>query len=175
VQSITNRLALLFFAITLAAIGGLYIGVISGLDRGVREKKLDTLDVLARQYSGPIRTALDASLDRRVLDARVRRAADASGARVTLLGVNEGTQGQQGLEPRDPAAGDEHAVEALAVAMCALDDGANDGAAQDDEGDRADEEDGQCGARVEDVRTSGTNPKQHAGENDRGHDRADGD
>jgi signal transduction histidine kinase len=104
VQSITNRLALLFFAITLVAIGGLYIGVISGLDRGVREKKLDTLDTLARQYSGPIRTALDASLDRRVLDARVRRAADAAGARVTLLGVNEGTQGQQVYPASDSTA-----------------------------------------------------------------------
>ncbi|MGZ4269590.1 MAG: ATP-binding protein [Solirubrobacteraceae bacterium] len=103
-RSITNRLALLFFAITLVVIGGLYLGVISGLDRGVREKKLDTLSVLARQYTGPVRDALNRSLDRRVLDARVRHAADASGARVTLLGVNEGTQGQQVYPASDSTA-----------------------------------------------------------------------
>jgi two-component system, OmpR family, sensor kinase len=67
-----------------------YVGLTAGLQRGVREQKLDTLAGLSRQYAGPIHEALDASLPRRTLDRRVRAAADASGARVTLLGVSRG-------------------------------------------------------------------------------------
>jgi two-component system OmpR family sensor kinase len=72
-----------------------YLGLTTGLQRGVREQKLETLGGLARQYEGPVRQALDASLPRRTLDRRVRAAADASGARVTLLGVSRGSQGLQ--------------------------------------------------------------------------------
>jgi signal transduction histidine kinase len=71
------------------------LGLTTGLQRGVREQKLETLGGLARQYEGPVRQALDASLPRRTLDRRVRAAADASGARVTLLGVSRGSQGLQ--------------------------------------------------------------------------------
>jgi signal transduction histidine kinase len=67
-----------------------YVGLTAGLQRGVREQKLDTLAGLSRQYAGPIHEALDASLPRPTLDRRVRAAADASGARVTLLGVSRG-------------------------------------------------------------------------------------
>jgi signal transduction histidine kinase len=94
-RSITNRLALLFFAIALVAIAAVYLGVTSGLDAGVRQRKLDSLTRLARQYTPEVWQALNRSLDRKVLDSRVRAAADASGARVTLLGVNRGTQGPQ--------------------------------------------------------------------------------
>jgi two-component system OmpR family sensor kinase len=76
-------------------IGGVYLGVTSGLDSGVRNQKLDTLEGLARQYSGPIWQAIDRSLPASRLDARVRQAADASGARVTLFAVSHGTQGPQ--------------------------------------------------------------------------------
>jgi two-component system, OmpR family, sensor kinase len=74
-------------------IAGVYLGVTSGLETGVRDQKLDTLSAVASQYSNPIVDALNHSLDRKVLDARVRQAADASGARVTLLGLTRGTQG----------------------------------------------------------------------------------
>ena len=73
------------------------MGLTAGLESGVRAQKLDTLGDLARQYSPPIRQALDASLDRRTLDARVRAAADASGARVTLLGISRASAGSPGL------------------------------------------------------------------------------
>ena len=53
-------------------IAGVYLGVTSGLETGVRAMKLDTLTTVARQYSGPIVDALNHSLDRKVLDARVR-------------------------------------------------------------------------------------------------------
>ena len=74
---------------------GVYFGVTSGLDSGVRNQKLDTLTGLARQYTGPIWQAIDRSLPSSRLDARVRQAADASGARVTLFAVSRGTQGPQ--------------------------------------------------------------------------------
>jgi signal transduction histidine kinase len=76
-------------------IAAIYLGVTSGLDAGVRERKLDTLSSLARRYSGPIWQAIDRSMPATRLDARVRQAADASGARVTLFAVSHGTQGPQ--------------------------------------------------------------------------------
>jgi two-component system, OmpR family, sensor kinase len=76
-------------------IAGVYLGVTSGLDAGVREQQLDRLTRTARQYDRPIWEALNRSLENKVLDARVRKAADDSGTRVTLLGVSHGTQGPQ--------------------------------------------------------------------------------
>jgi signal transduction histidine kinase len=116
-RSITNRLALLFFAITLAVMAGVYFGATIGLGEGVRDKKLDTLTALARQYSDPIRDALNRSLDRGVLDRRVRHAADASGARVTLLGINSGTQGPQTYPASDSTAETETSDLQFDVAM----------------------------------------------------------
>jgi signal transduction histidine kinase len=108
-RSIANRLALLFFAITLVVIAAVYLGVTSGLDAGVRKQKLDALTSLARQYSPPIWQALNQSLDRKVLDARVRSAGDAAGTRVTLLGINRGTQGPQTYIASDSTA--EHEID----------------------------------------------------------------
>jgi signal transduction histidine kinase len=76
-------------------IAGVYLGVTSGLDAGVREQQLDRLTRTAREYRGPIWEALNRSMENNVLDRRVRKAADDSGTRVTLLGVNHGTQGPQ--------------------------------------------------------------------------------
>jgi two-component system OmpR family sensor kinase len=76
-------------------IAGVYLGVTSGLDAGVRSQQLDRLTRTARQYRAPIWDALNRELERSVLDRRVRKAGDDSGTRVTLLGVNEGTQGPQ--------------------------------------------------------------------------------
>jgi signal transduction histidine kinase len=76
-------------------IAGVYLGVTSGLESGVRDQKLDTLSNVARQYSGPVKQAIDRSLPAPKLDAVVRQAADASGARVTLFAVSHGTEGPQ--------------------------------------------------------------------------------
>ena len=85
-------------------IAGVYLGSPPACEAGVRAKKLDTLTTVARQYSSPIVDALNHSLDRKVLDARVRQAADASGARVTLLGLTRGTQGLQTYVASDSTA-----------------------------------------------------------------------
>jgi signal transduction histidine kinase len=76
-------------------IAGVYLGVTSGLDAGVREQQLDRLARTGRQYNGPIWDALNRALDHKVLDRRVRKAGDDSGTRVTLLGVSHGTLGPQ--------------------------------------------------------------------------------
>jgi signal transduction histidine kinase len=76
-------------------IGGVYLGVTSGLDAGVRDQQLRTLTRLSHQYSDPIWQAIDRSLPAPQLDARVRQAADLSGTRVTLFAVSHGTQGPQ--------------------------------------------------------------------------------
>jgi len=69
-----------------------YAGVLPWLEGGLREQRLDALAGVARRYAPPVRRSIAAGDDRRVLDRRVREVADAAGARVTLLGVNRGTQ-----------------------------------------------------------------------------------
>jgi two-component system OmpR family sensor kinase len=101
-------------------IGGVYLGVTSGLAAGVREQKLHALTRAAREYNHPIWDALNRSLDRRVIDHRVRTAADDSGARVTLLGVNRGTQGPQTYIASDSTAENEIADLRFGVALEAV-------------------------------------------------------
>jgi two-component system, OmpR family, sensor kinase len=87
-RSLTLRLALLFFAIVLAAIALIYLVVAPTLETSLRDQRLDTLVASARQYSPPIRRAIDTAADAPNLDAIVRQAADASGARVSLIGID---------------------------------------------------------------------------------------
>jgi two-component system, OmpR family, sensor kinase len=83
----------------IAAIAIVYLGVAPSLESNLRDQRLDSLEVAARRFSPPIRRALDSSSDARVLDRRVQRAADSSGARVTLLAIPRGDDGPQ-LEVR---------------------------------------------------------------------------
>jgi two-component system OmpR family sensor kinase len=94
-RSITNRLALLFSAILLAAIAGVYFGVTPTLESALRDQKLNSLALDARRYSGPIQASIGSNDDVRVVNRLVRHAADASAARVTLLGVTRGSYGLQ--------------------------------------------------------------------------------
>jgi two-component system, OmpR family, sensor kinase len=71
----------------IAAIAIVYLGVAPSLESSLRDQRLDSLAGAAERFSPPIRRALDASSNVRVVDRRVRRAADVSGARVTLLAV----------------------------------------------------------------------------------------
>jgi len=76
-----------------------YFGVAPSLESSLRNQRLDSLELAAQRFSPPIRRALDTSSDVQVLDRRVKRAADASGARVTLLAVPRTDAGPQ-LEVR---------------------------------------------------------------------------
>ena len=92
-RSIKNRLALLFFSITLAAIAVVYFYVAPTLASSLRAQKVHTLEIAAKAYSRALaQTAgLGASSARVVLE--VRHAAAISSDRVTLLGISHGAGG----------------------------------------------------------------------------------
>ena len=94
-RSIQYRLTLLFFAITLTAFAGIYLYVVPQLEVNLREQKLQRLSDSARQYSTELVRAIGSNVDESHVNGAVRRAADRSNVRVTLLGVSRGTQGVQ--------------------------------------------------------------------------------
>src|SRR5919112_1319275 len=93
--SLRNRLVLVFFAITLCALGALYLYVVPPLSSSLREEELRTLSDEAQRDSGDLQRAIGSNLDVRDVDRLVRQAAVQSNARVTLLGVTRGTLGIQ--------------------------------------------------------------------------------
>ncbi|HEX2015457.1 MAG TPA: HAMP domain-containing sensor histidine kinase [Solirubrobacteraceae bacterium] len=93
VGSLRNRLALLFFTITLAAIAVVYFYVAPSLESSLRAQRLVQLAAAARADSPPLQAAIGSRLSKRGVDQQVRQAADASGERVSLLGVSQGTLG----------------------------------------------------------------------------------
>ncbi len=86
--SLSNRLALVFFAITLLAIAALYLYIAPGLQSRLMGQKLTALAATARNRSGPISRAVGSSTPLPHLRRIVARTGGASGARVTLLSVN---------------------------------------------------------------------------------------
>ncbi|MTD45615.1 HAMP domain-containing protein [Conexibacter sp. W3-3-2] len=102
--TIRTRLAAIFGLIVLAAFGGVYLSVVPGLEASLTDERLRGLARTAGQYAEPIERAITTNQDVRVLDRTVRAAADASTARVTLLGVNRGTLGLQTFPKSDSTA-----------------------------------------------------------------------
>src|SRR5579884_299360 len=90
--SLRNRLALVFFAITLVAIGALYLYVAPGLRSRLLNERLRELAVSARRYSPPIAGTVGGPADLAELRARVDAASRGSQARVTLMSVSEAVQ-----------------------------------------------------------------------------------
>ena len=86
--SLSNRLALIFFAITALAIGALYLYVAPGLQSRLMGEKLTTLAVAARTHSGRLGQAVGSPTPLPEVRRLVDQTAGASGDRVTLLGVN---------------------------------------------------------------------------------------
>ncbi len=111
--SLRNRLALVFFAITLLAIGALYLYVAPGLQTRLIGAKLSELEAAANQHSGPIRRTVGSSTALRKVRELVVRTGGATGDRVTLLSVNR-VQGALQLSPEadssNPAASGELGV-----------------------------------------------------------------
>ncbi|HET8980604.1 MAG TPA: HAMP domain-containing sensor histidine kinase [Solirubrobacteraceae bacterium] len=86
--SLSNRLALVFFAITLLAVGALYLYVAPGLESRLTAEKLNILAGNARDHSGQLRRALGGSTPLPRLRRIVDETAAFSGDRVILLSVN---------------------------------------------------------------------------------------
>ena len=103
-RSLRNRLALLFFAIVLTAIAGIYLYVAPQLESSLRDEKLRGLQRAAVAYSGPLLSLIGTSGDSASVDRAVSQAADRSGSRVSLFGISQGTQGVQTFPIADSTA-----------------------------------------------------------------------
>ncbi|MDQ4049877.1 MAG: HAMP domain-containing histidine kinase [Actinomycetota bacterium] len=98
-RSLRNKLALLFLGITATAFAVIYFTVVPRLESNLQAQKLEDLERVARGAE----TTLEALMGRRdisatELDRRVRAVADATGARITLLGVQQSS----GRGPKPP-------------------------------------------------------------------------
>jgi signal transduction histidine kinase len=87
VRSLRNRLAFLFFAVTLAAIAVLYAYVVPRLQSRLRDEKLSQLTASARKTIGQIEPAVGGDMSIAEIEQIVRSASDGASARLTLLRV----------------------------------------------------------------------------------------
>jgi two-component system OmpR family sensor kinase len=92
-RSLRNRLALIFFAVTLIAIASIYLYVVPGLESSLREEKLRTLSTAANAYSKPLQATVTTSAPINDVNAALRQAGGQSNARVTLLQISHGAGG----------------------------------------------------------------------------------
>jgi signal transduction histidine kinase len=93
--TLRDRLTLWFAAIALGAIGVIYLWVVPQLEDALLEQRLRTLSSVTQRYAPSIERAIDANADTEGVDKAVRAASEDASARVTLLGVNRGTEGLQ--------------------------------------------------------------------------------
>lgn len=90
-RSLRNRLAFLFFAITLSAIGVLYLYIAPQLESRLRDEKTTQLSAAARDSVSGIRKAVAQEKSASELKRQVVNASATSNARVTLMAI--GTSG----------------------------------------------------------------------------------
>ena len=94
-SSVRNRLVLLFFAITAAAIGFVYLYVVPQLRSSLTAEKLSRLQQVGIEQSQRLGSAMDAAPTQAQLRRTVRRLSQRAGARLTVLGVREGANGPE--------------------------------------------------------------------------------
>ena len=95
VRSLRNKLALLFFAITAAALGLIYFIVMPELEDNLEQEQMSDLRRVARGAETSLETLIGRGDIRAAeLDRRVRSTADAAGARLTLLSVQRSEDGR---------------------------------------------------------------------------------
>jgi two-component system OmpR family sensor kinase len=87
--SLRNRLALVFFAITLLSVAALYLYVAPGLQSRLMGEKLTSLAQSARAHSGPLRRTVGSSTPLPTVRRIIARTANLTGDRVTLMSVNQ--------------------------------------------------------------------------------------
>jgi two-component system, OmpR family, sensor kinase len=93
--SVRNRLAALFFVITAAAVGFIYLYVVPQLRSNLEAQKLQRLEEVAAAEGGRLDRAMRQDASQAQVRRLVKGAAQRAGARVTVLGV-----------PRNPSASD---------------------------------------------------------------------
>jgi len=89
-NSVRNRLVLLFFAITSAAIGFVYLYVVPQLNSSLTAERLTRLEQRAIELTPRIERELELGQRERDLRAAIQRVAADADARVTVLGVRDG-------------------------------------------------------------------------------------
>ena len=92
-RHLRTRLALIIFAVTLVGVGFVYAYVAPSLESNLTDQKLDSLAATAQRVAPPVVALRNAQIP--VVERTVRRAADRSAARVTLLRVSRGSLGLQ--------------------------------------------------------------------------------
>jgi signal transduction histidine kinase len=93
--SVRNRLALAFFGITAAAIGFVYLYVVPQLRSNLTDEKLRRLEHVGVVQSKPIGAALDLGASVPEIRRLVRRVAQRTDTRLTLIVVRYGPNGPQ--------------------------------------------------------------------------------
>jgi two-component system, OmpR family, sensor kinase len=94
-NSVRNRLALLFFLITAAAVGFVYLYVVPQLRSSLTAEKLTRIERSLGEQSGRIETAMVAGVSQQRLRMVLRDIATRTDARVTVLGVRDGVSGPE--------------------------------------------------------------------------------
>jgi two-component system, OmpR family, sensor kinase len=92
-NSVRNRLVLLFFAITTAAIGFVYLYVVPQLRSSLTAEKLTRLESAAAEQSQRLTSAMEEGASQARLRGLVRDVAQETDARVTILGLRGGSIG----------------------------------------------------------------------------------
>lgn len=87
-RSIRNRLALLFAAIILTAIGAIYVWVVPQLESRLRGEKVSQLRTGVRDFTDRIGATVGSNASAKAVDRIVAETADAVSLRVTLLRVS---------------------------------------------------------------------------------------
>ena len=86
-RSLQNKLALLFLAITALAFAAVIFVVLPRLETQLQEQRLHDLERVAATTSPRLQAVIGRDVDEKGLNELVRATADASAARVTLLGT----------------------------------------------------------------------------------------
>ena len=94
-RSLRTRLTVLFFAVTLVAVGVVFFYVTPQLESSLTEQKLRSLARTAREYTPQIREVVIDNGTARQIDQRVAQVGTDTSTRVTLLIVGGGTEGLQ--------------------------------------------------------------------------------
>ena len=92
-NSVRNRLALLFFVITAAAVGFIYVYVVPQLRSSLTAEKLGRLEQVGTEQSARLAAAMRRGVDQERLRLLIREIATRTESRVTVLGVREGPAG----------------------------------------------------------------------------------
>jgi two-component system, OmpR family, sensor kinase len=94
-NSVRNRLAALFFVITAAAVGFIYLYVVPPLRSSLTAEKLQRLEQAGADESGRLAGAMRRGASESEVRRLVRSVVQRTDARVTLLGIRSGPSGPQ--------------------------------------------------------------------------------